>query len=53
MNVCILGWYGTETLGDRAILDGIIRIYNEVENESIFYIGSLHPLLTERTIIED
>ena len=23
MNVCIVGWYGTETLGDRAILDEV------------------------------
>ena len=23
-NVCIIGWYGTETLGDKAILGGII-----------------------------
>ena len=26
MNICILGWYGTETIGDRAILAGIISL---------------------------
>ena len=25
-NILVLGWYGTETLGDRAILDGIFQI---------------------------
>lgn len=53
MKVCILGWYGTETLGDRAILDGIIRIYSSAYSKINISIGSLYPFVTERTIFED
>lgn len=53
MNVCVLGWYGSETLGDRAILDGIIRIFSVMSDELEFNIGSLYPVLTKRTIFED
>ncbi len=53
MNVCVLGWYGSETLGDRAILDGIIRIFSVMSDELDFNIGSLYPVLTKRTIFED
>lgn len=53
MNICILGWYGTETLGDRAILDGIIRIYAEQCKTLRIKIGSLYPFFTERTLYED
>lgn len=53
MIVSIIGWYGTETMGDRAILDGILSILNEVEKESIVQIGSLYPFYTERTLYEE
>lgn len=53
MNICILGWYGTETLGDRAILDGIIRIFSALDKDLNVSIGSLYPVVTERTIYED
>lgn len=53
MNLCILGWYGTETLGDRAILDGIIKIFSKYFFIKKIYIGSLYPFLTERTLFED
>lgn len=53
MNVCVLGWYGSETLGDRAILDGIVRIFSVLSDDLTFNIGSLYPVLTERTIFED
>lgn len=53
MRICILGWYGTETLGDRAILDGIIKIFRSYKKELQFVIGSLYPFYTERTIYED
>ncbi len=53
MRVCILGWYGTETLGDRAILDGIVRIYSAAYSEISISIGSLYPFVTERTLFED
>ena len=52
MKITIIGWYGTETLGDRAILDGIISIFN-VDSLKEIYLGSLYPFFTERTIFED
>ncbi|OGO87584.1 MAG: hypothetical protein A2Y15_02295 [Clostridiales bacterium GWF2_36_10] len=52
-NICIFGWYGTETLGDRAILDGICLILSKAYGEYNIYLGSLYPFLTERTLFED
>lgn len=51
--VCILGWYGTETLGDRAILDGILSIFYQTYGECDFWVGSLYPFFSERTVYED
>ena len=53
MNVCILGWYGSETLGDRAILDGIIKIFEFQSCNNRYYLGSLIPFFTERTLFQD
>lgn len=53
MNICVIGWYGTETLGDRAILDGIIKIYSNISQKLSFKIGSLYPIVTQRTLFED
>ncbi len=53
MNICVLGWYGSETLGDRAILDGVVRIFSELSKDLEFNIGSLYPVLTKRTLFED
>lgn len=53
MVVSIVGWYGTETLGDRAILDGILTVLNEFEYIDQVYIGSLYPFFTERTLYEE
>jgi len=53
IRVFVCGWYGTETLGDRAILAGIIKILNNTFGESKIIIGSLYPFLTKRTLIED
>lgn len=41
--ICILGWYGTETIGDRAILDGIFILLDKVFCEYELYLGSLNP----------
>lgn len=49
MNVCIIGWYGTETMGDIAILDGIFSIFSAIDKNVTFNIGSLYPFYTERT----
>jgi len=51
--ICILGWYGTETMGDRAILDGIFAIFSKAYGACDFYIGSLFPVLTVRTLVDD
>ena len=53
MNVCILGWYGTETLGDRAILDGIIKIFENKQKGNRYFLGSLIPFFSERTMYYD
>lgn len=54
MVITILGWYGTETIGDRAILAGILYICSQVSDEKInLKLGSLYTPLCERTRIED
>ena len=53
MKIIILGWYGTETIGDRAILDGILNIYGKITSNITCSIASLYPLFTERTLLMD
>ena len=53
LKVTIVGWYGTETIGDRAILAGIIRLLSEVASDITMNLGSLYPVLTDRTISDD
>ncbi len=53
MNICIIGWYGTETMGDRAILDGILKIVTETFSIEKIYLGSLFPFFSQRTLYED
>lgn len=53
MIICIVGWYGTETMGDRAILDGILSVINEIDKNANVRIGSLFPFYTERTLLEE
>ncbi|WP_343531515.1 polysaccharide pyruvyl transferase family protein [Pedobacter sp.] len=50
--VFIVGWYGTETVGDKAILAGIVHELTENFGKINLYIGSLYPFITERTIRE-
>lgn len=52
MNVLIVGWYGTETIGDRAILASLIRHFSLVEKCN-FTIASIYPFVTEHTLFED
>jgi len=48
----IIGWYGTETAGDKAILDEIIfQLTNRSPNIHIT-IASLYPFVTKRTLKE-
>ena len=53
LKITIIGWYGTETIGDRAVLAGILNmILRQGEVDEIF-LGSLFPFFTERTLFED
>lgn len=53
MNIVIIGWYGTETIGDRAILAGLFHAFSQAYGRISIKIGCLDTLLTERTILED
>lgn len=51
--VLIVGWYGTETAGDKAILWDIIRRLNDrVDKPKRIIVSSLHPFITQYTIHE-
>ncbi|WP_282134432.1 polysaccharide pyruvyl transferase family protein [Seonamhaeicola maritimus] len=53
IRVFIVGWYGTETVGDKAILAGIVDYYKtEFDGKVEFIIGSLYPFITKRTCYE-
>ena len=53
MKITIIGWYGTETIGDRAILAGIITVLSRKYKKIEIYLGSIFPFFSERTISED
>ena len=54
IKVLIIGWYGTETIGDRAILSGILNsLHIHFKSKIQLTIGSLYPYVTERTVCED
>lgn len=53
MKVCIIGWYGTETIGDRGILAGIFSLLHKTVGPFSVNLGSLCPYFSERTISED
>lgn len=53
VKITIIGWYGTETIGDRAIFAGLLRVFSECFNEYIIKWGSLIPHFTQRTLLED
>ncbi len=54
MKVCIIGWYGTETIGDRGILAGIISLLHKTIGSGFsINLGSLYPYYSERTVNED
>ncbi|MEZ8952718.1 polysaccharide pyruvyl transferase family protein [Vibrio cyclitrophicus] len=51
--ILICGWYGTETLGDKAIVAGIIDSFNrKFDNKVKFVVSSLNPYLTEITRLQ-
>jgi polysaccharide pyruvyl transferase WcaK-like protein len=51
--ITIIGWYGTETIGDRAILSGIFTFFKKAFREFEVKLGSLYPFFTQRTLNED
>jgi polysaccharide pyruvyl transferase WcaK-like protein len=53
MKITIIGWYGTETIGDRAILTGLFSFFNKSYEDFEIKLGSLYPFFSERTINED
>lgn len=53
MEITIIGWYGTETIGDRAILAGIISLLSKSISNLSIRLGSLYPFYSERTLYED
>lgn len=51
--IFITGWYGTETVGDKAILGGIIEdLFAECGKDVDIVVSSLYPQITIRTLIE-
>jgi polysaccharide pyruvyl transferase WcaK-like protein len=50
--IMIVGWYGTETVGDKAILAGIISKYKELYPNSSFVVASVYPFVTIKTMRE-
>lgn len=53
MEITVIGWYGTETTGDRAILAGIFNTLSKVYDSFNISLGSLYPFYTHRTVLED
>jgi polysaccharide pyruvyl transferase WcaK-like protein len=53
VTITVIGWYGTETLGDRGILAGILGIFGKCYGRFRLNLGSLYPFFSERTIRED
>lgn len=53
MRITIIGWYGTETIGDRAILAGLYNLWSKSIGSFEIRIGCLDTLLSERMLDED
>lgn len=51
--IMIIGWYGTETIGDRAILASLFKNLFELNKNIKLIIGSIYPFHTQLTLIED
>lgn len=53
MKITIIGWYGTETIGDRAILAGLFHLFGASYGNFEVRLGCLDTLLSERTLDDD
>lgn len=52
-SVLIVGWYGTETAGDKAILWSVIqRLRNRIQPPTKIYLSSLYPFVSHWTVRE-
>ena len=49
-HILICGWYGTETLGDKAILGGIVNSLRDALGDFSLYVASLEPYVTRLTV---
>jgi polysaccharide pyruvyl transferase WcaK-like protein len=50
--VLVIGWYGTETAGDKAILGGIAGPVKSVFPDTQFTVASSKPFYTRRTLTD-
>lgn len=50
--VMICGWYGTETLGDKAILGGVLKAIRGALGDVVFILVSLEPYISEMTALQ-
>lgn len=48
-DLLIIGWYGTETCGDKAVLGEIISSYKESNPYASIAVASLNPVITTQT----
>ena len=48
----IIGWYGTETAGDKPILASIVKKIKDSNPEAEISVSSLYPFITRRTLYE-
>lgn len=53
MKITIIGWYGTETIGDRAIFAGLLSIFKKAFGNFEISLGSIYPYYSQRMINED
>ncbi len=53
MKITVIGWYGTETIGDRAILAGLNAIFSRSFGKYELNLASLYPFFSKGTVVED
>lgn len=51
-SIMICGWYGTETLGDKAILGGVVSVIRQLMPNARFILASLFPYISRLTCLQ-